>query len=194
MIMTAYAAPVYYSGNVNNYVVHAGYEWAGSECDPAHDTSRNVQKEGVGNPFNYGERNTPANASTAEIRAINHKMTVQEVKYALYKEIDEHWALISKRLGQTDSDLVQENQLSAATVTVLTSRLLSSTDSALILPMPMVLCRPLLLPSLTVTRPSTRKIMFRKCSSIPSMNQISTMLSFPTIWVSERYSTSLSSA
>lgn len=24
----------------------------------AHDPSRNVQKEGVGNPFNYGERNT----------------------------------------------------------------------------------------------------------------------------------------
>ena len=106
MIMTAYAAPVYYSGNVNNIVVHAGYEWAGSECDPAHDTSRNVQKEGVGNPFNYGERNTPANASTAEIRAINHKMTVQEVKYALYKEIDEHWELISKRLGQTEREKV----------------------------------------------------------------------------------------
>ena len=104
--MTAYAAPVYYSGNVNNYVVHAGYEWAGSECDPAHDTSRNVQKEGVGNPFNYGERNTPANASTAEIRAINHNMTVQEVKYALYKEIDEHWELISKRLGQTEREKV----------------------------------------------------------------------------------------
>ena len=106
MIMTAYAAPVYYSGNVNNYVVHAGYEWAGSECDPAHDTSRNVQKEGVGNPFNYGERNTPANASTSEIRQINHNMTVQEVKYALYKEIDEHWELISKRLGQTEREKV----------------------------------------------------------------------------------------
>ena len=57
--------------------------------DIAHDPSRDVQAEGVGNPFNYGERNTPADASTEEIRAINHKMSVQEVKYALYKEIDE---------------------------------------------------------------------------------------------------------
>ena len=56
----------------------------------AHDPSRDVQAEGVGNPFNYGERNTPADASTEEIRRINHEMTVQEVKYALYKEIDEH--------------------------------------------------------------------------------------------------------
>ena len=83
-------------------------EWyfAGETCDPAHDTSRDVQKEGVGNPFNYGERNTPADASTEEIRAINHKMSVQEVKYALYKEIDEHWDLISKRIGQTDREKV----------------------------------------------------------------------------------------
>lgn len=79
-------------------------EWyfAGSTCEPLHDTSRDIQKEGVGNPLNFGERNTPADASTAEIRAINHKMTVQEVKYALYKEIDEHWELLSKRFGQTD--------------------------------------------------------------------------------------------
>ncbi len=81
-------------------------EWcyAGETCEPLHDTSRDVQNEGVGNPLNFGERNTPADASTAEIRAINHKMTVQEVKYALYKEIDEHWDLISTRLGQTDRE------------------------------------------------------------------------------------------
>ena len=72
----------------------------------AHDTSRNVQTEGVGNPFNYGERNTPADASEEEIRAINHAMSVQEVKYALYKEIDEHWDLISVRLGQPEREKV----------------------------------------------------------------------------------------
>ena len=97
------AAPAYIPAGSN---VYAEYEWAGSECDPAHDPSRDVQKYGVGNPFNYGERNTPANASTAEIRAINHKMSVQEVKYALYKEIDEHWDLISKRIGQTEREKV----------------------------------------------------------------------------------------
>lgn len=84
----------------------AEWDYAGSECDPAHDTSRDVQTEGVGNPFNFGERNTPADASTEEIRAINHKMTVQEVKYALYKEIDEHWELISTRIGQTEREKV----------------------------------------------------------------------------------------
>lgn len=72
----------------------------------AHDPSRDVQTEGVGNPFHYGERNTPENASTEEIRAINHAMSVQEVKYALYKEIDEHWDLISTRLGQTEREKV----------------------------------------------------------------------------------------
>ena len=72
----------------------------------AHDASRDVQAEGVGNPFNYGERNTPADASTAEIRAINHAMSVQEVKYALFKEIDEHWDLISVRLGQDNREMV----------------------------------------------------------------------------------------
>lgn len=81
-------------------------EWyfAGSTCEPLHDTTRDIQTEGVGNPLNFGERNTPADASTEEIRAINHKMTVQEVKYALYKEIDEHWDLISTRLGQPDRE------------------------------------------------------------------------------------------
>ena len=81
-------------------------EWcfAGTTCEPLHDTSRDVQAEGVGNPLNFGERNTPADASAEEIRAINHKMTVQEVKYALYKEIDEHWDLISTRLGQPDRE------------------------------------------------------------------------------------------
>lgn len=72
----------------------------------AHDASRDVQTEGVGNPFNYGERNTPADASTEEMRAINHSMTVQEVKYALYKEIDEHWDLITVRLGQPEREMV----------------------------------------------------------------------------------------
>ena len=72
----------------------------------AHDPSRDVQTQGVGNPFNYGERNTPENATTEEIRAINHKMTVQEVKYALYKEIDEHWDLVSTRLGTKDREKV----------------------------------------------------------------------------------------
>ena len=74
--------------------------------ESAHDASRDVQTEGVGNPFHYGERNTPADASTAEIRAINHAMSVQEVKYALYKEIDEHWDLISVRLGQDNREMV----------------------------------------------------------------------------------------
>ena len=83
-------------------------EWyfAGETCEPLHDTTRDVQKEGVGNPLNFTDRNTPADASTEEIRAINHKMSVQEVKYALYKEIDEHWDLISKRIGQTDREKV----------------------------------------------------------------------------------------
>ncbi len=72
----------------------------------AHDPSRDVQNEGVGNPFNYGERNTPADASEEQIRAINHKMTVQEVKYSLYKEIDEHWDLLRVRLGQDDREMV----------------------------------------------------------------------------------------
>ena len=71
----------------NNELTASADEWcfAGETCDPLHDTSRDVQTEGVGNPLNFGERNTPADASTAEIRAINHKMIVQEVKYALYK-------------------------------------------------------------------------------------------------------------
>ena len=72
----------------------------------AHDASRDVNAEGVGNPFNFGERNTPADASIEEIRAINHKWTVQEAKYALYKEIDEHWDMITVRFGQTDREKV----------------------------------------------------------------------------------------
>ena len=72
----------------------------------AHDAGRDVQKEGVGNPFNFGERNTPENGSDSEIRAINHRMTVQEVKYCLYKEIDEHWDLIKVRLGQDNREMV----------------------------------------------------------------------------------------
>ena len=81
----------------------------------AHDASRDVQTEGVGNPFNYGERNTPEDASTAEIRAINHKMTVQEVKYALYKEVDEHWDLISTRFGQPEREKVYALMLGLGT-------------------------------------------------------------------------------
>lgn len=77
-----------------------------SAADIAHDPSRDVQTEGVGNPFNFGERMAPEGTSTAELRAINHKMTVQEVKYALYKEIDEHWDLISVRFGQTEREKV----------------------------------------------------------------------------------------
>lgn len=72
----------------------------------AHDPGRDVQTQGVGNPFHFGERNTPADASEAEIRAINHAMSVQEVKYALYKEIDEHWELIKTRTGQTEREKV----------------------------------------------------------------------------------------
>ena len=72
---------------------------AESTADIAHDPTRNVQKDGVGNPFGYGERNTPENGTDEEIRAINHAMTVQEVKYCLYKEIDEHWDLIKVRFG-----------------------------------------------------------------------------------------------
>lgn len=93
-------------GSPNELAVFADYDYAGSECEPAHDTSRDVQTDGVGNPYNFGERNTPADASAEEIRAINHKMTVQEVKYALYKEIDEHWDLISLRIGQTEREKV----------------------------------------------------------------------------------------
>ncbi len=86
-----------------------------ADGDIAHDSSRDVQTQGVGNPFNFGERNTPENASTAEIRAINHKMTVQEVKYALYKEVDEHWELISTRFGQPEREKVYALMLGLGT-------------------------------------------------------------------------------
>ena len=92
--------------NDKSYVYADEWYYAGETWEPLHDTSRDVQTEGVGNPLNFGERNTPADASTEEIRAINHKMTVQEVKYALYKEIDEHWELISTRLGQPEREKV----------------------------------------------------------------------------------------
>ena len=75
-------------------------------AEMAHDPSRNVQAEGVGNPFGFGERMAPEGTSIEELRAINHKMTVQQVKYALYKEIDEHWDLISLRFGQTEREKV----------------------------------------------------------------------------------------
>ena len=72
----------------------------------AHDPSRDVQTEGVGNPFGFGERMAPEGTSVEELRALAHNMTVQEVKYALYKEIDEHWDLISVRFGQTEREKV----------------------------------------------------------------------------------------
>lgn len=81
----------------------------------AHSSSRDVQSSGVGNPFNYGERNTPANASVSQMRAINHKMSVQEVKYAIYKEVDDHWDLLKVRLGVTDREKVYALFLGLAT-------------------------------------------------------------------------------
>ena len=77
-----------------------------SAAEIAHDPSRNVQEEGVGNPFNFGERMAPEGTSTAELRKLAHDMTVQQCKYALYKEIDEHWDLISLRFGQTEREKV----------------------------------------------------------------------------------------
>ena len=77
-----------------------------SAADIAHDPNRNVQEEGVGNPFNFGERMAPEGTSTAELRKLAHNMTVQQCKYALYKEIDEHWDLISLRFGQTEREKV----------------------------------------------------------------------------------------
>ena len=70
----------------------------------AHDPSRDVQKDGVGNPFNYGERNTPENGTDEEIRAINHKMSVQEVNTACTKEIDR--ILSRVRFGQDNREMV----------------------------------------------------------------------------------------
>lgn len=97
-IMTGYIQMPVFSGK-NAYTVSA----AG---DIAHDPSRDVQNEGVGNPFNYGERNTPENGTDEEIRAINHAMSVQEVKYCMYKEVDEHWDLIRVRFGQDNREMV----------------------------------------------------------------------------------------
>ena len=77
-----------------------------AEGSIAHDPNRDVQKDGVGNPFNFGERMAPEGTPIDELRAINHKMTVQECKYALYKEIDEHWDLISLRFGQREREKV----------------------------------------------------------------------------------------
>lgn len=86
--------------------IGSGSITANAEGSVLHDTSRDIQKEGVGNPLNFGERNTPENGSDEEIRAINHKMTVQEVKYAMYKEIDEHWDLIRVRFGIDEREKV----------------------------------------------------------------------------------------
>ena len=82
----------------------------------AHDPSRNVQEEGVGNPFNFGERMAPEGTSVTELRALAHKMTVQQCKYALYKEIDEHWDLVSLRFGQTEREKVYALFLGVATL------------------------------------------------------------------------------
>lgn len=86
--------------NVPQMRVHA------AEGSIAHDPNRDVQKDGVGNPFNFGERMAPEGTPIDELRAINRKMTVQECKYALYKEIDEHWDLISLRFGQREREKV----------------------------------------------------------------------------------------
>ena len=72
----------------------------------AHDPNRNVQEEGVGNPFGFGERILPEGATVEELRAANHALTVQQVKYMLYKEIDEHWDLITVRFGQREREKV----------------------------------------------------------------------------------------
>lgn len=77
-----------------------------SAAEIAHDPSRNVQEEGVGNPFNFGERMAPEGTSVEELRKLAHNMTVQQCKYALYKEIDEHWDLVSLRFGQTEREKV----------------------------------------------------------------------------------------
>lgn len=81
----------------------------------AHSSSRDVQSSGVGNPFNYGERNTPSTASVSQMREINHNMTVQEIKYAIYKEVDEHWDLLKVRLGVTEREKVYALFLGLAT-------------------------------------------------------------------------------
>lgn len=77
-----------------------------AEGEIAHDPGRNVQEEGVGNPFGFGERMAPEGTSVTELRKLAHNMTVQQCKYALYKEIDEHWELISVRFGQTEREKV----------------------------------------------------------------------------------------
>jgi hypothetical protein len=71
----------------------------------AHDTSRNVQTQGVGNPFNFGERILNS-TSVSAIRAKNKTMTVQQIKYSIYKEVDDHWDLLKVRLGISDREKV----------------------------------------------------------------------------------------
>ena len=87
-----------------------------SAAEIAHDPARNVQEEGVGNPFNFGERMAPEGTSVTELRQLAHKMTVQQCKYALYKEIDEHWDLVSLRFGQTEREKVYALFLGVATL------------------------------------------------------------------------------
>ena len=121
----------------------------------AHDPSRDIQTEGVGNPFQYGERNTPEDASTEEIRAINHKMSVQEVKYALFKEIDEHSDRPNvRRSTRCSSASVRARAPSAATATARTGRLPSRRASASIPRTPTVRSRQQSRHSRTSTRSS----------------------------------------
>lgn len=82
------------------------FPMSASAADIAHDPSRDVQTQGVGNPFGFGERLCPEGTSVTDLRAAAHKLTVQQCKYLLYKEIDEHWELISKRFGQRDREKV----------------------------------------------------------------------------------------
>ncbi|MCR5021697.1 MAG: dockerin, partial [Ruminococcus sp.] len=41
------------AGDMDTSIVASADEWycAGNTCDPLHDTSRDIQKEGVGNPL-----------------------------------------------------------------------------------------------------------------------------------------------
>ena len=103
-------------GGMMLMTAHPAMPMTVSAAEMAHDPSRNVQEEGVGNPFNFGERMAPEGTSVTELRQLAHKMTVQQCKYALYKEIDEHWDLISLRFGQTEREKVYALFLGVATL------------------------------------------------------------------------------
>lgn len=86
-----------------------------SASSAAHSAGRNVQTDGVGNPFNFGERNTSASDSPSKQKQKNHSMTVQQVKYMIMKEVDEHWDLLKVRLGVSDREKVYALFLGLAT-------------------------------------------------------------------------------